>query len=64
MENLNITNAFFQATSYQPDINSKKIEEGAVDGFNKVTDKAVEKLFKKDGETVEEAKERLSGKNK
>ena len=29
MENLNITNAFFQATSYQPDINSKKIEEGA-----------------------------------
>ena len=34
----------------------KKIEEGAVDGFNKVTDKCVEKLFAKDGESVEEAK--------
>ena len=42
----------------------KKIEEGAVEGFNKVSDKAIEMLFAKDGETVEEAKERLSGKNK
>ena len=38
----------------------KKIEKGAVDGFNKVADKCVEKLFAKDGETVEEAKKRLS----
>jgi len=38
----------------------KKIEEGAVCGFNKVTDKCVEVLFAKEGETVEEAKERLS----
>ena len=39
----------------------KKIEKGAVDGFNRVADKCVEKLFAKDGETVEEAKKRLSG---
>lgn len=39
----------------------KKIEEGVVEGFNKVSDKCVEKLFAKDGETVEEAKKRLSG---
>jgi len=39
----------------------KKIEKGAVGGFNKVTDKCVEKLFAKEGETVEEAKKRLSG---
>ena len=38
----------------------KKIEEGAVEGFQKVSDKFVEKLFTKEGETVEEAKERLS----
>lgn len=39
----------------------KKIEKGAVDSFNKVTDKCVEKLFVKEGETVETAKKRLSG---
>lgn len=39
----------------------KKIENGAVVGFGKVTDKCVEKLFAKDGETVEDAKLRLSG---
>ena len=39
----------------------KKIEQGAVDGFTKVTDKCVEKMFAKDGETVEEAKKRLLG---
>ena len=39
----------------------KKIEQGAVDGFNKVTDKCVEKLFAKEGESVEDAKKRLSG---
>jgi len=40
----------------------QKIEQGAVDGFNKVTDKCVEKLFAKEGESVEDAKKRLSGK--
>lgn len=38
----------------------KKIEEGVVDGFGKVSDKFVEKLFAKEGETVEAAKKRLS----
>lgn len=43
----------------------KKVEKGAVEGFTKVTDKCVEKLFAKEGETVEEAKKHLSGeKNK
>ena len=40
----------------------KKIETGVVDGFNKVSDKCVEVLFSKEGETVEETKQRLSGK--
>ena len=39
----------------------KKIEQGAVDGFNKVSDKIIEKVFSKDGESIEETKERLSG---
>ena len=42
----------------------KKIENGAVAGFQKVSDKFVEKLFAKEGETVEEAKQRLSGEAK
>ena len=42
----------------------KKIEDGVVTGFGKVTDKCVEVLFAKDGESVEEAKARLSGKGK
>ena len=42
----------------------KKIETGAVEGFGKVMDKCVEVLFAKEGESVEEAKARLSGKNK
>lgn len=37
----------------------KKIETGAVNGFEKVTDKCVEVLFAKSGETAKEAKERL-----
>ena len=41
----------------------KKIESGVVEGFNKVSDKCVEVLFAEDGETVEDAKKRLSGKN-
>jgi len=39
----------------------KKVETGAVEGFNKVNDKMIEKLFAKEGETLEEAKKRLSG---
>lgn len=41
----------------------KKIEGGVVNGFNKVSDKCVEVLFAKDGESVEDAKERLRDKN-
>ena len=39
----------------------KKIEIGVVEGFGKVIDKCVEKLFAKEGESVEDAKKRLSG---
>ena len=39
----------------------KKIETGVVEGFGKVTDKCVEVLFAKNGESVEDAKKRLSG---
>ena len=42
----------------------KKIETGVVEGFGKVTDKCVEMLFAKDGESVEDAKKRLSGNKK
>jgi len=42
----------------------KKIETGTVEGFNKTSDKIIEKVFSKDGETVEETKMRLSGNNK
>ena len=38
----------------------KKIESGAVTGFNKVNDKIIEKVFSKDGESVEDTKKRLS----
>lgn len=41
----------------------QKIENGAVEGFQKITDKCVEALFAQDGETVEEAKARLSKKD-
>lgn len=40
----------------------KKFETGAVEGVRKVMDKCVEALFARDGETVEEAKARLSKK--
>lgn len=40
----------------------KKVETGVVEGFGKVTDKCVEVLFAKEGESVEQARERLSGK--
>ena len=39
----------------------KKIETGVVDGFEKVTDKCVEKLFAKEGESAKDAKKRLRG---
>ena len=42
----------------------KKMETGVVEGFSKVVDKCVEVLFAREGETVEEAKESLSGKIK
>lgn len=38
----------------------KKIETGVVEGFGKVTDKCVEVLFAREGESVEDAKKRLS----
>ena len=40
----------------------KKIETSAVGGFHKVSDKCVEKLFAKEGETLEQTKDRLAGK--
>ena len=38
----------------------KAVEKSAVDGFNKVSDKCIEKIFAKEGESVEDAKKRLS----
>ena len=38
----------------------KKIEDTVVGGFNKMADGFVEKHLMKDGETVEEAKERIA----
>lgn len=40
----------------------KKIETAVVEGFGKVVDKCVETLFAREGESVEDAKKRLSGK--
>lgn len=37
----------------------KKMEEGVVNGFTKMTDSFVDEFLTKDGETVEEAKERM-----
>lgn len=42
----------------------KKIETGAVKGYTKIEDKFVETYLAKDGETVEEAKERLKKETK
>jgi hypothetical protein len=41
-----------------------KMQNGVVEGFGKVVDKCVEVMFAKEGETVEEAKARLNGKDK
>ena len=38
----------------------QKIESGVVEGFNKMTDKFVGKFLTKEGETLEEAKTRMS----
>lgn len=42
----------------------KKIESGVVGGFNEMTDKFVDKYLTKDGESLEEAKKRLSAEQK
>ena len=39
----------------------QKIEGGIVEGFGKVVDKCVEVLFAREGESVEDARKRLSG---
>ena len=41
-----------------------KMQNGVVKGFGKVVDKCVEVMFAQKGETVEEAKARLCGKDK
>ena len=41
----------------------QKMEDAIVGGFARMTDKMVEKLFAREGETVEEAKDRLTGKD-
>ncbi len=40
----------------------KKIESGVVGGFNKLCDKTIEKIFAKNGESVEAAQKRLLNK--
>lgn len=42
----------------------KKIEDGAVGGFNKIADKFVDSFLTKEGESVEEARERLAAEQK
>ena len=42
----------------------KKVEEGVVGGFTKISDKFVEEFLVKEGETVEEAKERIAKKKR
>ena len=43
---------------------NKKIEEAVVGGYKKVEDKFVDTFLKKDGETIEEAKERIKEEQK
>ena len=40
----------------------QKIEDGAVNGFRRVCDWFIQKLFSRKGETVEETRKRLGGK--
>ena len=42
----------------------KKIESAVVNGYTKIEDKFVEKYLIHDGETLDEAKERLKNENK
>ncbi len=42
----------------------KKIEDGVVGGFNKIADKFVDSFLTKEGESVEEARERLAAEQK
>ena len=42
----------------------KKIEEGVVSGYTKIEDKFVDAYLTKDGETVQEAKERIKKENR
>ncbi|MCM1113078.1 MAG: hypothetical protein NC399_07495 [Muribaculum sp.] len=42
----------------------KKIEEGTVGGFQKIADKFVDNFLAREGESVEEAKERLAAEQK
>lgn len=42
----------------------KKIEEGAVGGIQKIADKFVDEFLTKEGETVEEAHQRLAAEQK
>lgn len=39
----------------------KKIEDGVVSGFNKMTDKVVDQFLTREGESVEDARKRMSG---
>lgn len=41
----------------------KKIEEGVVEKFEDITDSFIEKHLMKEGETLEEAKERIAKEN-
>ena len=41
--------------------NYKKVENTFVDGFNAVSDKCIDVLFAKEGESTEDAKKRLRG---
>ena len=38
----------------------KKIEDGVVDGFSKMTDRVVDQFLTREGETVEETRQRMS----
>ncbi len=42
----------------------KAVETGAVNAYRKVEDTMIDKLFRKEGETVEDAKQRLQGNSK
>ncbi|MBQ7034751.1 MAG: hypothetical protein IJN34_03340 [Clostridia bacterium] len=42
----------------------KKIEKGVVEGYTKIEDKFVDAYLTKEGETIEEAKERLKKEHK